>query len=215
MKEIVKSSRLLGQLEKLYRMINADWFGGELHPVTITVQSTPRAYGHVVLGDAWNVKGEGSKELNIGAGTLDRPIEEIVATLVHECCHLLNYQRNISDCSNHGVYHNKYFKKTAEEHGLTVTRSEKYGWSRTAPDIGLLEWIIENEIPEIMMSRNETRSIRISGGDRAANAGLLPITGVRPSSTRKLICPRCAQSVRATRAVNILCGDCMMKMVES
>lgn len=34
MKEITKSSRLLGQLEKLYRMINADLFNGELQPVT-------------------------------------------------------------------------------------------------------------------------------------------------------------------------------------
>ena len=31
----------------------------------------------------------------------------------------------------------------------------------------------------------------------------------KPSSTRKYICPCCHQSVRATKAVNILCGDCM------
>lgn len=37
----------------------------------------------------------------------------------------------------------------------------------------------------------------------------------RPSSTRKLICPKCGQSVRATRKVNILCGDCMERMVEA
>lgn len=34
------------------------------------------------------------------------------------------------------------------------------------------------------------------------------------SSTRKLICPRCDQMVRAIKKVNILCGDCMEKMVE-
>lgn len=215
MKEITKSSRLLGQLEKLYRMINADLFNGELQPVTITVQSTPRAYGHIVLGDIWSVKGEGSKELNIGAGTLDRPIEEVVATLVHECCHLLNFQHNIGDCSNHGVYHNRFFKATAEAHGLIVTRSEKYGWSHTAPGESLIDYILENDIPDIMMNRNEYHGIRIAGGDKAANGGALPISTTRPSSTRKLICPCCGQSVRATKAVNILCGDCMMKMVET
>lgn len=215
MKEITKSSRLLGQLEKLYRMINADLFNGELQPVTITVQSTPRAYGHVVLGDAWSIKGEGSKELNIGAGTLDRPIEEVVATLVHECVHLLNYQNGIGDCSNHGVYHNRFFKATAEAHGLIVTRSEKYGWSHTAPGELLIDWILENEIPDIMMNRNEYHGIRIAGGDKAANGGALPTSTTKPSSTRKLICTCCGQSVRATRAVNILCGDCMVKMVET
>ena len=215
MKEITKSSRLLGQLEKLYRMINADLFNGELQPVTITVQSTPRAYGHVVLGDAWSIKGEGSKELNIGAGTLDRPIEEVVATLVHECVHLLNYQNGIGDCSNHGVYHNRFFKATAEAHGLIVTRSEKYGWSHTAPGELLIDWILENEIPDIMMNRNEYHGIRIAGGDKAANGGALPTSITKPSSTRKLICTCCGQSVRATKTVNILCGDCMVKMVET
>ena len=215
MKEITKSSRLLGQLEKLYRMINADLFNGELQPVTITVQSTPRAYGHVVLGDAWSIKGEGSKELNIGAGTLDRPIEEVVATLVHECVHLLNYQNGIGDCSNHGVYHNRFFKATAEAHGLIVTRSEKYGWSHTAPGELLIDWILENETPDIMMNRNEYPGIRIAGGDKAANGGALPTSTTKPSSTRKLICPCCGQSVRATKTVNILCGDCMVKMVET
>ena len=34
----------------------------------------------------------------------------------------------------------------------------------------------------------------------------------KPSSTRKYICPCCHQSVRATKAVNIICGDCMEKM---
>lgn len=216
MKEIVKSSRLLGQLEKLYRMINADWFHNELQPVTITVQSTPRAYGHIVLGDAWNVKGAGSKELNLGAGTLDRPLEETIATLVHECCHLLNFQNGIQDCSGSSrMYHNRCFKATAEAHGLVVTRSEKYGWSLTAPAESLIDWILENDIPEIMMNRNECHGIRVAGGDRAANGGGLPAMGTRPSSTRKLICPHCGQSVRATKTVNVLCGDCMVKMVET
>lgn len=215
MKEIVKSSRLLGQLEKLYRMINADLFNGELQPVTITVQSTPRAYGHIVLGDAWSVKGEGSKELNIGAGTLNRPIEEVIATLVHECCHLLNWQQNVQDCSNHGVYHNKFFKATAEAHGLIVTRSEKYGWSHTQPGDALIDFCLEHDVPDILMNRNEYHGIRIAGGDKAANGGALPTSTTRPSSTRKLICPCCGQSVRATKAVNILCGDCMVKMVET
>lgn len=197
MKEITKSSRLLGQLEKLYRMINADLFNGELQPVTITVQNTPRAYGHIFLTDAWSVKGEGSKELNIGAGTLDRSIEEIVATLVHECCHLLDFQNGIIDCSNFGVYHNKSFKAAAEAHGLIVTHSEKYGWSHTAPGELLIDWVLENEIPDIMMNRI---------------VGKAP---PRPSSTRKLICPNCKQSVRATKTVNILCGDCMVKMNET
>lgn len=139
---------------------------------------------------------------------------QVVATLVHECSHLLNWQHNVQDCSNRGVYHNRFFKETAEAHGLIVTRSEKYGWSQTKPGDALLDWCIENDIPDILMNRNEFRGIRIAGGDKAASGGVPVTTTGRTSSTRKLVCPCCGQSVRATRTVNILCGDCMARMVE-
>ena len=37
---------------------------------------------------------------------------------------------------------------------------------------------------------------------------------VRSSSTRKYVCPICANSVRATKAVNIICADCNEPMQE-
>lgn len=90
MKEIVKTSRLAGQLEKLFRLLNTDWFNGELETPVITIQSTPRAYGHYSLAPLWEVKNGVKHEINIGAGTLDRPIEDVVATLLHEMCHMYN-----------------------------------------------------------------------------------------------------------------------------
>ena len=35
----------------------------------------------------------------------------------------------------------------------------------------------------------------------------------KKTSTRKYICPMCLQSVRATKIVNIICGDCDSNMV--
>ena len=72
-------------LEKLYDKLNHDFFDYTLERPVITVQSTARAYGHYTLYDAWSIKGEGYRELNIGAGTLDRPIENVLATLLHRC----------------------------------------------------------------------------------------------------------------------------------
>ena len=43
MKDTIKTSRTAGYLEKIFRAINADWFGGELEEPIITIQSTPRA----------------------------------------------------------------------------------------------------------------------------------------------------------------------------
>ena len=44
MKEITKTSRLAGQLEKLFRMLNNDMFGGQLEQPIITIQSSARSY---------------------------------------------------------------------------------------------------------------------------------------------------------------------------
>lgn len=49
MKETIKTSRTAGYLEKIFRALNAKYFNGELEEPIITIQSTPRAYGHVTV----------------------------------------------------------------------------------------------------------------------------------------------------------------------
>ena len=80
MKETVKTSRTAGYLEKIFRALNVKYFNGELEEPIITIQSTPRAYGHVTVAKAWQRGDTTRHELNIGAGTLARPIENVVAT---------------------------------------------------------------------------------------------------------------------------------------
>lgn len=215
MKELTKYSRLAGYLEKLYDKLNADFFDGELDRPVITIQSSSRSYGHYTLYDAWSVKGEGYKEINIAAGTLNRPIEYTVCTLLHEMCHQYNNEiANIQDCSRGGTYHNKYFKQTAETHGLTVARSEKYGHSITAPSDELLDWILNNDIQEIKLNRNDLYSIRILGGNAAANGGTATSL-TRPNHNHRFTCPCCHNIARSGKAISLICGDCLLPMVEA
>lgn len=218
MKTITKTSRLAGQLEKLFRLLNADMFDGQLEEPIITVQSTPRAYGHYSVSKVWTVNGEESKhEVNIGAGTLDRSLEYTVATLLHEMCHMFNDTvLNIQDCSRGGTYHNKQFKATAESVGLIVTKSDKYGWAHTAPSDSLLEWIVNHidSINEIRINRNEG-GIRITGGNNTGNStGLTTIGGNPNNHSTKYQCPVCRNSVRATKKLRVICGECMELMLE-
>lgn len=216
MKEIIKTSRLAGQLERIYGKLNADFFNGELTPPIITIQSTPRAYGHYTVYDAWNVKGEGRREINLGAGTLDRPIENVVATVLHEMAHQYNAEvLNIQDCSGSShMYHNKQFKRTAEAHGLIVSRSERYGWSHTDPSDRLIEWILDNNIQEIKLNRNEPFGIRIAGGSTAANGGTTA-PGVSKGHYRRYVCPKCGMIARTTRDAHLICGDCLSPMTQT
>lgn len=216
MKELSKYSRLAGYLEKLYDKLNDHFFDGQLDRPVITIQSTPRAYGHYTLYDAWSVKGEGRKEINIGAGTLDRPIEYTVATLLHEMCHQYNQEiANLQDCSRGGTYHNKEFKRIAEAHGLVCTRTEKYGWSNTSAVLSdeLLAWILDNDIHEIKLTRHDPHGVRIVGGNSTASGG----TGYIPTATTRqhnfrYQCPCCHAIARSGKPVRLICGDCLQPM---
>lgn len=146
MKETVKTSRTAGYLEKIFRALNVKYFNGELEEPIITIQSTPRAYGHVTVAKAWQRGDTTSHELNIGAGTLARPIENVVATTLHECVHLWNLQNGIQDCSRGGAYHNKKFKEAAEARDLKISYDPRVGWSITEPTDALCEFILEQDV---------------------------------------------------------------------
>lgn len=216
MKELTKYSRIAGYLEKLYDKLNDHFFDGQLERPVITIQSSSRSYGHYTLYPAWSVKGEGYREINIAAGTLNRPIEYTVCTLLHEMTHQFNAEvLNVQDCSRNGTYHNKLFKAAAEAHGLVVDRSEKYGWSITSPSDELLEWIVDNDIQEIKMTRNDLYSIRITGGNAAANGGVPATAAGRPNHNHRYICPCCRSIARSGKVLHLICGDCKQTMVEA
>lgn len=214
MKELTSYNRVAGYLNKLFDLLNAEFFESVLSRPTITIQSTPKAYGHFSLReDTWISKRGGTHEINIGAGTLARPIEEVTATLLHEMVHYYNYEMGIQDCSRGNTYHNRRFKESAEAHGLIVTHSDKYGWSHTSPGDALLEFVVDNGLTDILINRNEFTGFRITGtGTHSGAEGGLP---PRTSSTRKYRCPRCGNSVRATKTVRIACMDCGVQMIEA
>jgi nitrogen fixation protein len=192
--------------------LNADFFGNELERPVITIQSTPKAYGHFTLYNAWRVKGQGVPEINIGAGTLDRPIENVLATLLHEMIHQHNAVNGIQDVSRGGHYHNRKFKESAEQRGLLIDKSEKYGWCITEPADNLLEWILENDIPDIELNRNEFNWQSFGGGGNRGRTEGGNGKPIKKSSYRKYICPLCFTAVRATKEVNVKCGDCNVTM---
>ena len=76
----------------------------------------------------------------------------------------------------------------------------------------LLDFILENGLTDILISRNEFAGFRVTGtGTHSGTEGTA--TPPRTSSTRKYICPCCGNSVRATKEVHIACLDCSVPMV--
>ncbi|MBQ3196338.1 MAG: SprT-like domain-containing protein [Clostridia bacterium] len=214
MKQLTSYNRVAGYLNKVFDLLNAEFFESALSRPTITIQSTPKAYGHFTLSDnTWVSTVGGTHEINIGAGTLARPIEDVCATLLHEMVHYFNYINKIQDCSRGNTYHNQKFRKEAEARGLCVERSDKYGWSHTSPNERLINFVIDNQLTDILINRNELFAFRV-GGTGTHEGGASTGTTPKTSSTRKYVCPCCGMSVRATREVRVACIDCDQQLIE-
>ena len=215
MKQLTSYNRAAGYLNKLFDLLNQHYFENALSRPTITIQSTPKAYGHFSMRpDTWVSAVGCSHEINIGAGTLSRPIEDICATLLHEMIHLYCYENQIKDTSRGNTYHNRRFKAAAEAHGLIVDLHPKYGWTITAPSDDLLNFILGNGLTDILITRNEFRGISVAGTGTHSPAGTA-IVPPRTSGSRKYLCPCCGNSVRATKEVHIACLDCKEPMIEA
>lgn len=226
-KQTVKTSRVAAQLEKMFRLLNEHFYNGQLPEVVISLKKTVGAYGHFTCGKVWQAGKERRYEINISSATLNRPIEQTCSTLLHEMAHLAcavgygNTEKDengnplpIKDTSGSGnTYHNKRFKAMAEAHGLEIGKHPKYGWTITSPNLELLDFIEQQGWQDLQMVEG-VNLLDILGTLPKGAAGTSGRTK-KPTSTRKYICPKCGNSCRATKTINIICGDCMEKMVVS
>lgn len=184
-------------LETAFDTLNKQYFDSALPKVIITIQSAPGCYGHFTTYDAWRAPSKNYKEINISAETLNRPISNTIATLVHEMVHLYCHINGIQDTSRAGRYHNAKFKEEAEKRGLQIDYDKTIGWSLTAPKPELKSFV----------NGQGWRKLTIARGFEVKDP-----KAKKPSSTRKYECPLCGTTVRATRDVFILCGDCHFEM---
>ena len=215
MKKSTKMSRTVAAIEGMYNSLNQDIWGGELPPVIVTCQSSPGSYGHCTRSKVWKRKEDDLYELNISCEHLT-DLLELLDSVIHEQVHLYCRIHGINEVSRNGSYHNKTFMKLATAAHLNcIYTGATHGWTTTGADNEwLLDYAIQKGYTEIEMYRKTAISAGRRGGTQNGGGRLSPEER-RPSSTRKVICPKCGQSVRATRKVNIICGDCLTPMIEA
>lgn len=196
---------IINALENLFTDLNNQFYGGSLEKPVISVSpdTTKGAYGWCTTWRAWTEadaaeenESEGYYEINMCAEHIGRSIYDTVGTLLHEMAHLKNLQDGVKDCSRGGTYHNAAFKRTAEAHGLTVEKTEKYGFSFTKLNDDGMKFVWDYE--------------KANGnpfGLRRKDLGAGKKEKTRTNSI-KMVCPCCGNIVRATKPVRIVCYDC-------
>lgn len=194
----------INYISEMYDFFNEKLFNGELiKPViTISPDEKNKAYGWITRDRLWK-KDEndgGMYEMNLSAQFLNRSIFETASTLIHEMCHQYARVNDFQDTARSGSFHNKLFRKIAEDHGLKAEYVHGRGWTATSLNAGtekLLSGFVE-KYPQTLIYREMP----------------IKVKRVRDVSIRKYVCPDCEASVRATKAVNVVCGDCNKQMQE-
>lgn len=196
---MLQISDIVKKTEDMFDLFNEHFYNGELSrpAITISPDNGGKRYGWCTLQEVWDADGEKYYEINLCAEYLNRPLPELCTTLLHEMAHLYNIINNIADVSNNGYYHNVKYKTTAEAHGLHIEKDDKYGWT------------ISSVTPETEAWLRDTL------GEAGIQASRLPEEsggkGAKKKSKNrsiKYVCPECGTIIRATREVNVVCGDC-------
>lgn len=203
-RKITTMAELQASLQAAFNAINRDFYGGELEKVIITVKEGRKAgvLGTFCTAKEWMQNGTPRHEINIAANHIgERTVEETITTLMHEMVHLYNKQNGIQDVSRGGSYHNKEFKKAAENHGLIISKADKIGWSVTEATADTKQWIADN--------------IHIKGFGlykKASFSGDGKSKCKSKQSMVKKVCPCCGNIARVTREYKLVCGECMKEM---
>ena len=210
-------SEIVAKTEKMFDLFNDHFYAGELARPAITVSPDGGggAYGWCTVYEIWQANGQAYREINICAEYINRPISDVAATMLHEMAHLYNLTHGIKDVSNNGYYHNKKFKATAEAHGLHIEHHGTYGWTVTTLTEETAEWLAQQPgMEDFTASRKTAFQIKVKGDDDDDDGEEITITvkgGGRSTSKNrsiKYVCPKCGAIIRATKQVNVVCGDC-------
>jgi hypothetical protein len=188
----------LDELYRIFDILNKQYFSNKLPYPMITIQKTKRSgnLGWFSLDKVWaNKNTEDRKhEINICAEYLNGEAYDIVDTLQHETVHYANKMLDIKDCN--GQVHNKKFKNLAEQVGLIVEKSKKYGYGHTGCSDEFKEFIDETIKP----------NMNCFAYFRNVPPNEKKVTSEK--KTFKYICPICGAEVKAKKDKNIVCGEC-------
>jgi len=157
--------------------------------------------------------------LVIGEHFESATFREMLDSLLHQMCHIHNYQKGIKDRTVNS-YHNRKFLDLALKVGLTLIRHKKFGWVTTSYPISCGEDVL---LPtqQNNKKREEIYLLLSEGCDKILFEALKEKLGFENSVPRKQFflkytcgCPPPYNSIRSGRRpkgrhrLNAICGDC-------
>ena len=189
------------ELYRIFDLFNKNLFEDKLEKpvILISPRHKKRTLGTCSVNKIWKnklVESDTRYEITISAEHLKSSTYDICETILHEMIHLHCSLNNIKDTSNNYIYHNKNYKKEAEDHGLNVEKGQTVGYAYTS---------LKPQTKELVDSFNVSDEVFKFFRDIIEKP---KIKAVR----YKYICPDCEKKISHYKEINLKCGDCDKNM---
>jgi hypothetical protein len=225
------AAEAIAELQKAYDLFNAELFAGILPPTMLTMQRSQNPLG-VVFG---SFRPHGFKNNRNDKRTVDEisvnpavlsgfPTLENLQTMAHEQCH--QWQFRFGKPSRK-TYHNREFAAKMKEIGLHPSSTGKPGGAETGQTMAdypipggkflaacdklltsgfVFSWGSNAPTPPKPANAAENATPGAAGDDGKDN------TGGKAGKKVKYTCPKCNARAWGKSTLNLVCGDCNMKM---
>lgn len=196
-------------LSKAYDYFNKELFDGRLPECIITLQRKPKMNGYF-----WSEKYASrtkeetfTDEIALNPTQFSRSEKEILATLVHEMCHL--WQQHFGLRKPRAGYHNKEWAETMLALGLQPTDDGTKEGRMTGQKIGTL--IVSGDLFDVFCTKLLTENTVIEWADHP----VAEPEKKKRNTRHKYLCPSCGAAVWAKPALKITCDDCKEHYVDT
>lgn len=208
--DIKPTNETYTEFQTAYDFFNRELFNYQLPDCLITYQRQAKTKGYFADGRFENTEnGKIIDEIAMNpdyfSGENISP-KTILSTLVHEMCHL--WQKYYGK-PGRNRYHNREWAEMMLKVGLHPTDNGTFNGKMTGDRVSHL--IVKGGRFDQVCDQLLV-NIKIAWVDRWT--GMDSQSGSKPKNKTKYVCPGCRLNVWGKPGINILCGNCMCRLVE-
>lgn len=207
----VEDKREYAMLQAAYDFFNAKFFDSRLPKVFFTIDwHNKKSNGYFCPHKLVNKEDVEAKAkasvIALNPDYLARDVYEVLATLVHEMCHVWEFEEFIKDPYKLTSYHSKRFEKRLSECNLkaVINNKSRSSCSTVIPDDGIFKGIADEYLKtKEFLSIASTNAINKEAEKKA-----------KAKNKTKYVCTGCETNVWGKAGLNLHCNECDMDFEE-
>lgn len=192
-------------LDRAFNHFNKTLFEDRLPPVLFTLRASRKAYGYFWAEQfAHREDGDATHEIALNPATMDRTLEAVLSTLVHEMTHL--EQQEFGKPGKKG-HHNRAWVQLMLNVGLIPSNTGEPGGKQTGRQ--MTHYVEPDGAFEKSCAELKGTGFDLPYFTKAREA----VAKKKDTSKVKHTCPACDFKAWAKQGANLICGDCNEQLV--